>query len=93
MCTVVGYIGKSLCSTFIFEGLARLEYRGYDAAGFACLEPINKKLLYSKASGQLSQLTDRLIFLLLARIYLLSTGRYLSRSIIVFAAMPEEFII
>jgi glucosamine--fructose-6-phosphate aminotransferase (isomerizing) len=60
MCTVVGYIGNSLCSTFIFEGLARLEYRGYDAAGFACLEPINKKLLYSKASGQLSQLTDRL---------------------------------
>lgn len=60
MCTVVGYIGKSLCSTYIFEGLARLEYRGYDAAGFACLEPINKKLLYSKASGQLSQLTERL---------------------------------
>jgi glucosamine--fructose-6-phosphate aminotransferase (isomerizing) len=60
MCTVVGYIGKSFCSTFIFEGLARLEYRGYDAAGFACLEPINQKLLYSKASGQLSHLTDRL---------------------------------
>jgi glutamine---fructose-6-phosphate transaminase (isomerizing) len=60
MCTVVGYIGKSFCSTFIFEGLARLEYRGYDSAGFACLEPINQKLLYSKASGQLSHLTDRI---------------------------------
>ncbi len=60
MCTVVGYIGKSLCSTFILEGLARLEYRGYDSAGIACLEPTNQKLLYSKASGQLSQLTERL---------------------------------
>ena len=60
MCTVVGYIGKSFCSAFIFEGLARLEYRGYDSAGFACLEPTKKKLLYSKASGQLSCLADRI---------------------------------
>lgn len=60
MCTVVGYIGKSLCRTYIFEGLARLEYRGYDSAGFACLEPDSQKLLYTKASGQLSQLVERL---------------------------------
>lgn len=60
MCTVAGYIGKSLCSAFIFEGLARLEYRGYDSAGFACLEPTNQKLLYLKSSGQLSHLTERL---------------------------------
>lgn len=60
MCTVIGYIGKSLCSTFIFEGLARLEYRGYDSAGFACLDRHDKKLLYAKASGQLSHLTDRI---------------------------------
>ena len=60
MCTVVGYIGKSLCRTYIFEGLTRLEYRGYDSAGFACLEPNSQKILYSKASGQLSQLAERL---------------------------------
>lgn len=59
MCTVVGYIGKSFCSTFIFEGLARLEYRGYDSAGFACLDPASQKLLYSKSSGQLHNLTER----------------------------------
>lgn len=59
MCTVVGYIGKSFCSAFIFEGLARLEYRGYDSAGFACLDPSNQKLFCSKASGQLSHLTER----------------------------------
>jgi glucosamine--fructose-6-phosphate aminotransferase (isomerizing) len=60
MCTVVGYIGKSLCRTYIFEGLARLEYRGYDSAGFACLEPTSQKVLCTKASGQLSQLAERL---------------------------------
>jgi len=60
MCTVVGYIGKSLCSAFIFEGLARLEYRGYDSAGFACLDPASQKLLYSKSSGQLCNLTERM---------------------------------
>ena len=59
MCTVVGYIGDSLCSTFIFEGLARLEYRGYDSAGFACLDAHSNKLLYSKSSGQLINLTER----------------------------------
>jgi glutamine---fructose-6-phosphate transaminase (isomerizing) len=59
MCTVVGYIGKSFCSTFIFESLARLEYRGYDSAGFACLDPVSQKLLYSKSSGQLANLTEK----------------------------------
>jgi glutamine---fructose-6-phosphate transaminase (isomerizing) len=60
MCSVVGYIGKSHCSTFIFEGLARLEYRGYDAAGFACLDSVSKGLVYAKASGQLFNLTERI---------------------------------
>jgi glucosamine--fructose-6-phosphate aminotransferase (isomerizing) len=58
MCTVVGYIGKSFCSTFIFEGLARLEYRGYDSAGFACLDSVNQKLVYCKSSGQLFRLAE-----------------------------------
>jgi glucosamine--fructose-6-phosphate aminotransferase (isomerizing) len=60
MCTVVGYIGKSFCSTYIFEGLARLEYRGYDSAGFACLDPVSQKLLYFKSPGQLTNLTERI---------------------------------
>jgi glucosamine--fructose-6-phosphate aminotransferase (isomerizing) len=60
MCTVVGYIGKSFCSAYIFEGLARLEYRGYDSAGFACIDPTNQKLLCIKASGQLINLAERL---------------------------------
>ena len=59
MCAVVGYAGKSFCSAFILEGLARLQYRGYDSAGFACLDSISQKLLYSKSSGHLSNLANR----------------------------------
>lgn len=60
MCAVVGYVGKSLCRSFIFEGLARLEYRGYDSAGFACLDPVSQRLLYSKSSGHLTHLTEQI---------------------------------
>lgn len=59
MCSVVGYIGNKNSSAFIFEGLARLEYRGYDAAGFACIENSSHSLLYTKVSGQLSHLIER----------------------------------
>src|ERR1700734_3379198 len=35
MCGIVGYIGPKACVPVIMEGLARLEYRGYDSAGIA----------------------------------------------------------
>src|SRR6201985_2568767 len=35
MCGIVGYIGPKSCVPVIMEGLARLEYRGYDSAGIA----------------------------------------------------------
>ena len=38
MCGIVGYIGNQDASSIIFEGLQRLEYRGYDSAGIATLE-------------------------------------------------------
>ena len=53
MCSVVGYIGKSFCKAFILEGLERLEYRGYDSAGFACLSPRDNRILYLKSKGKL----------------------------------------
>lgn len=33
MCGIVGYIGKKNATPFLLEGLAALEYRGYDSAG------------------------------------------------------------
>ena len=56
MCGIVGYIGKNYSRAFIMEGLSRLEYRGYDSAGFACLNPTDNRFLYAKAAGRLPNL-------------------------------------
>jgi glucosamine--fructose-6-phosphate aminotransferase (isomerizing) len=60
VCSVVGYIGNAYSKSFILEGLSRLEYRGYDSAGFACLSPNDTRLLYTKSSGKLAQLVKEL---------------------------------
>ncbi len=59
MCSVVGYVGTHFSRDYILEGLSRLEYRGYDSAGFACLHPENNRLLYCKAKGRLSNLIEK----------------------------------
>lgn len=58
-CSIVGYIGQTLCKAFIEQGLARLEYRGYDSAGFACLDEQND-LVVLKAEGMLEKLKEKL---------------------------------
>jgi glucosamine--fructose-6-phosphate aminotransferase (isomerizing) len=35
MCGIVGYVGKDQALPILLDGLRRLEYRGYDSAGFA----------------------------------------------------------
>ncbi|MCH4167346.1 MAG: glutamine--fructose-6-phosphate transaminase (isomerizing) [Megasphaera sp.] len=35
MCGIVGYIGDREAADFLLDGLAKLEYRGYDSAGIA----------------------------------------------------------
>jgi glucosamine--fructose-6-phosphate aminotransferase (isomerizing) len=37
MCGIVGYLGRGDTSSILLEGLAQLEYRGYDSAGIAVL--------------------------------------------------------
>jgi len=59
VCSVVGYIGKNYSRSFVLQGLARLEYRGYDSAGFACLTPDNHQLVYAKAAGRLDNLVKK----------------------------------
>ena len=39
MCGIVGYAGRHQALPVLLAGLRRLEYRGYDSAGLALLEP------------------------------------------------------
>ena len=38
MCGIVGYVGPRAATELIFNGLKRLEYRGYDSAGVAVIQ-------------------------------------------------------
>jgi len=60
MCSVVGYIGKNYCKSNVLDGLSRLEYRGYDSAGFACINPHDNRILYAKTPGRLHNLVQQL---------------------------------
>src|SRR5277367_4387030 len=60
MCGVVGYIGIKSSKDFILKGLGKLEYRGYDSAGYACIDAHSKKIEYAKAVGSLSNLIEKL---------------------------------
>jgi len=38
MCGIIGYVGRRECQSLLFDGLRKLEYRGYDSAGIAWLD-------------------------------------------------------
>ncbi len=57
MCGIVGYVGSRECKPLLIQGLERLEYRGYDSAGLALLEPSG--LDYVRAVGALDNLKER----------------------------------
>lgn len=57
MCGIVGYIGKEEAAPILLDGLARLEYRGYDSAGLAVYSPMDG-LEVVKAKGRLQVLCD-----------------------------------
>lgn len=43
MCGIVGYVGRQQARDVVVEGLARLEYRGYDSAGIAVVSARDRK--------------------------------------------------
>ncbi len=55
MCGIVGYIGSREAANVVYEGLKRLEYRGYDSAGVAVLEQ-NGRIAIRRDVGKLSNL-------------------------------------
>ncbi len=59
MCGITGYVGEREAAPILIEGLARLEYRGYDSVGIAVLEE-NGGLAIHKRAGKLRGLADEL---------------------------------
>lgn len=59
MCGIVGYIGPRDAAPILLEGLARLEYRGYDSAGIALVTP-SGDLFVEKRAGKLTNLRTAL---------------------------------
>ena len=54
MCGIVGIVGKAPVAQRLFEGLQRLEYRGYDSAGICTIE--DGRLERRRAEGKLQNL-------------------------------------
>ena len=54
MCGIIGILSKSEVAPLLFDGLKRLEYRGYDSAGIATL--INGRIERRRAEGKLGNL-------------------------------------
>jgi glucosamine--fructose-6-phosphate aminotransferase (isomerizing) len=56
MCGIVGYVGTRDVAPILLEGLARLEYRGYDSAGVAIQN--GRGIEIRKLSGRIQGLRD-----------------------------------
>jgi glucosamine--fructose-6-phosphate aminotransferase (isomerizing) len=59
MCGIVGYVGDNKSLEVLLGGLKRLEYRGYDSAGVAIIDPAGR-MDTRKRSGKLQVLLDDL---------------------------------
>jgi len=62
MCGIVGYVGPNVDGTaldVVMEGLARLEYRGYDSAGVALID--GDHVVTEKRAGKLVNLREALV--------------------------------
>ena len=56
MCGIVAYVGGKNPLELVFEGLQRLEYRGYDSAGIFLSNQKETELI--KVAGKVSNLRE-----------------------------------
>ncbi len=59
MCGIVGYIGTQEAAPILLDGLAKLEYRGYDSAGISVRNSKTGKIDTVKAKGRLKVLCEK----------------------------------
>ena len=60
MCGIIGYVGKNEASPILIEGLKRLEYRGYDSAGFCTIN--NNLSIIEKDIGKIHEVEAKVNF-------------------------------
>jgi len=58
MCGIVGAVTQRQITNILIEGLRRLEYRGYDSAGLAVIDPTTGQLNFVKTVGKVQALDD-----------------------------------
>lgn len=60
MCGIVGAVAQRHIEPILLEGLRRLEYRGYDSAGVAIINPEETQIQRVRCPGKVSELTSKL---------------------------------
>lgn len=61
MCGIIGYIGEEAAAPLLYNGLKRMEYRGYDSAGMATIS--EEGMLVKKDAGKITEINNKLDFL------------------------------
>ncbi len=57
MCGIAGFLGEREAAPVILKALTRLEYRGYDSAGMACVS--NGRVWFGKDVGKLNEVAEK----------------------------------
>jgi glutamine---fructose-6-phosphate transaminase (isomerizing) len=58
MCGIVGAAAQRNVAAILLEGLKRLEYRGYDSAGVAIVNPNNHEIQRQRVHGKVGKLVE-----------------------------------
>ena len=56
MCGIIGFTGVIPAQDILLDGLAKLEYRGYDSAGIAYVNDHKNKISIRKTAGKVADL-------------------------------------